>query len=220
MIPLFFASIYTSMSQSLSAIESLGQGTYLFYSCLTTAGLTINNEINQLSEGVMILAVVAMTIGGGMGSTSGGVKQYRFVIAFKALYWSLRDRAASKRKFFSHNVYRLGKTREITRAEISESYGYLILYVTVLVIGGLAITILGKNQTGYTAADCLFEFSSALSSGGITAGVTAGSGLPLGNVIAIRWILAFGMLAGRLELICLYYAFYRMGRDILRKPTY
>lgn len=215
LIPLFFTAIYTSLSQSLSVMDSLGEGTYLVFSCLTTAGLNISQDINVLGEATLILCVVAMTIGGGMGSTSGGIKQYRFVIAFKSMYWSLRDRTTSKRQYNPHPIYRLGQIKEVDQKEISEAYGYMILYISVLVTGGLILTILGMNE--YSASDCLFEFSSALSSGGITTGLLAGKGLPDGNVIAIKWILSCGMFAGRLEIACIYYAFMGIGRKIVHK---
>lgn len=63
---------------------------------MTTTGFSTTTDIKQLGEAALILSIIAMTIGGGMGSTAGGVKQYRFVVAYKALYWSLRDRLSSK----------------------------------------------------------------------------------------------------------------------------
>ena len=96
----------------------------------------------------------------------------------------------------------------------------MILYVTIMMVGGTIITILGKNTDGYSAIECIFEFASALSGTGLSVGVTTGVGLPIANAVAIRWVLVFGMFAGRLELICIYFAFYRLVRDILRKPTF
>lgn len=214
LIPLFFTAIYTSLSQSLSFLDSLGEGTYLVFSCLTTTGLSIYPNISGLGEAALILCVVAMTIGGGMGSTSGGIKQYRFVIAFKSMHWSLRDRTTSKRQYNPHSVYRLGERKEIGNEQISEAYGYMILYISILVLGGLALTILGMNK--YPASDCLFEFSSALSSGGITTGLLNATDIPYGNIIAIRWILMVGMFAGRLEIVALYYAAHGMMRKVFR----
>lgn len=220
MIPLFYTSIFTSLSQQLSVLDSWREGTYLYFSALTTTGFSTTTDIKQLGEAALILSIIAMTIGGGMGSTAGGVKQYRFVVAYKALYWSLRDRLSSKRKFYPHTIYRLGESKEINKLDFLESYGYLILYVTIMMVGGTIITILGKNTDGYSAIECIFEFASALSGTGLSVGVTTGVGLPIANAVAIRWVLIFGMFAGRLELICIYLAFYRFVRDILRRPTY
>lgn len=222
-IPLFFVTILSSKNGVDDPILALGDGAFLFFSSITTTGFSTINKISTLGQGAIIMSIIMMTIGGGLGSTAGAIKQYRIVTGFKAFYWSIRDHRAPKNKVFPHFVYRLGTKREVGYDEAIESFGYIILYVSVLLAGGIAISII--SQGVFSASDSLFEFASALSGTGLTVGVTQGvntiTGASLSNnsLIAIRWILTAGMFAGRLEILCIYFAFYRIIRDIFRKET-
>ena len=84
----------------------------------------------------------------------------------------------------------------------------------MLLVGTIAIAILGRGE--FSASDALFEFASALSGTGLSAGVTS---LRWANSVAINWVLTFGMFVGRLEIIAVYFAVFRLIRDILRKET-
>ena len=136
---------------------------------------------------------------------------------------------APKSKYYPHTITRLGQTREIEQMEIYESLGYIILYITIMLLGGVSLAMISGGV--YGASDCLFEFASALSGTGLSVGVTNGlvwqeasgtmvlAGLAMPQMLAIRWVLVAAMFAGRLEITCIYFAFFRIVRDILRKET-
>ena len=221
-IPLFTVSIFNSLSQigeNNALATSFEEGIFLFVSSMTTTGFNTATDIVKLGQGAILLSIIVMTIGGGMGSTAGAIKQYRFVIAFKALYWSIRDRLSNKNYVFPHHVYRLGEDKEVSQSEIFEAYGYIILYITVSVVCTLTMVILGQGNETFSVTNCYFEFANAISSAGLTIGVSQGTGLPVANVKAIRWILTFGMFVGRLEILPVYFAIFRGTRDLLRKET-
>lgn len=221
-IPLFFFAVWSTNYVNAGELESisftpsyaLGEGTFLFFSAITTTGFTTIAPMKTLGEASIILAIVMMCIGGGMGSTAGAIKQYRFIIALKAFYWSIRDRLAPSNKFYPHTIYRLGKNREVTKDTVYEAYGYIIIYIAVLLVGSIIITILGRGE--FSASDALFEFASALSGTGLSSGVTS---LSWANSVAINWVLTVGMFVGRLEIIAVYFAVFRLVRDILGKET-
>lgn len=224
-IPLFFACILRNGIDGMSSnpLMALGDGAFLFFSSITTTGFSTVSEISAFGSGAILLATVMMTIGGGMGSTAGAIKQYRIVVLFKGLYWSIRDKLAPKNKIFPHTTYRLGETRDVDNVTVYDSAGYALLYLVVLVLGSVLILITTNGE--YTVGNAFFEFASALSGTGLTVGVTSGvntvsgvavTGTPL---IQTRWILAAGMFAGRLEIMCIYFAFYRFVRDIFRRET-
>ena len=206
-VPLFFAAIF---SQGINGLTSLGEGTFLFFTSITTTGFSTINDIKTLGEASIILSVVMMCIGGGMGSTAGAIKQYRLVLAFKSLYWAIRDRLAPSNKVYPHNVFRLGVDKEVAREEVYESYGYMVVYIAALLAGTILIVIQGRGQI--QGADALFEFASALSGTGLSVGVT-------GYSTSINWILVVGMFIGRLEILPVYFAFFRLFRDVFRKET-
>ncbi len=228
-IPMFFGAVMTSKITSNDPFLALSDGAFLFFTSISTTGFSTVSHIKALGEAAVLLAMIMMIIGGGMGSTAGALKQYRVVIAFKSLYWSIRDRLAPKSKYYPHTITRLGQTREIEQMEIYESLGYIILYITIMLLGGVSLAMISGGV--YGASDCLFEFASALSGTGLSVGVTNGlvwqeasgtmvlAGLAMPQMLAIRWVLVAAMFAGRLEITCIYFAFFRIVRDILRKET-
>lgn len=215
-VPLFAISILTSSNNSLSFWDAVGEGTFNFISHLSTTGFSSATPIKSLGGGALFLGIICMIIGGGMGSTGGAIKQYRLVVAFKSFYWSIRDRLSPKIMVHPHNIYRLGNEREVNKDETFEAYGYIVLYLVVLCFGSLLILFL-SNDSIYSSADCFYEFASALSGTGLSVGITNDNSLF--NIMGIRWVLSVGMFAGRLEIICIYFAFYRTIRDIFRKET-
>ena len=214
-VPLFFFAVWSTNHNDLGLVsytplESLGEGTFLFFTSITTTGFSAVNEIKQLGEASIILSIVMMCIGGGLGSTAGAIKQYRLALAFKSFYWGMRDRLAPSNKVYPHNIYRLGVDKEVHKDEVYESYGYILIYIAALLTGTILIVILGRGNI--SGSDSLFEFASALSGTGLTVGVT-------GFSTAINWVLIVGMFIGRLEILPVYFAFFRLGRDLLRKET-
>ncbi len=219
-IPLFFLSIWLQPGFYDKPLNSLFEGTFYFFSSVTTTGFNSVTPIISLGHGAVLLATLMMCIGGGMGSTAGAIKQYRVVLAVKSLYWTIRDSIAPKRLVTPHDVYRLGKRRDASFAETHEALSYMLLYILFLLSGTILLVILGANGGENIAAlsfeNAIFEFSSALSGTGLSVGVT---NTAYYNTIAINWVLVIGMFAGRLEIMAIYFAFLRIVRDIFRKET-
>jgi Trk-type K+ transport system membrane component len=95
--------------------------------------------------------------------------------------------------------------------ESIEALGYITLYVTVLFAGGYLVTLFA----GTTFNDAIFEFSNALAGTGLTNGLCA----VCRDNSAFLWTMIVGMFAGRLEILPIYFAIYRIVRDGLRKET-
>lgn len=210
-IPLFVISALLG-GEDLSFGQAFVQSSFTYLSSITTTGFANVGNLKVLGGGVLLLVVLMNIIGGGMGSTSGGVKQYRVVLALKSFYWSTRESTASANKIYPHFVYRCGEEKEVKDEEIKNAFGFIILYIIVLFIGGTLVTIL--NNSGSSFTDSLFEFSNALACTGLSVGVSASA------TDAAKWVLIGGMFAGRLEIIVIYLAFFRSIRDLFRKETY
>ena len=217
-IPLFFiVALIARASSNIGIGQTFAESTFTFISAITTTGFSTAKDIGgvaglkTLGEGTLLLVTLMNIIGGGMGSTSGGVKQYRFVLAFKSFYWNTREASASSNKIYPHFLYRCGNDKEVQDDEIKNAFGFILLYVTVLFAGGLFVTMLNNGQSNF--GDSLFEFSNALACTGLSIGVSATA------TNAAKWIFITGMFAGRLEIIAIYFAFFRVFRDILRKET-
>ncbi len=214
-IPLFFVAALAGNGWK-DPLNALTTGSFTFISALTTTGFTnvsgvfgSVSTITKIGEGVIFLVVIVNIIGGGMGSTAGGVKQYRLAVIGKSFYWVTREKLSSSNIIFPHYVWRFGEQKEIKEKDIADSFGYMFIYVLLLFVGAFFISVFDK----YTFGESLFEFSNALSSTGMS------NGICVGGSIATKWILIAGMFAGRLEILGIYFAFYRITRDIFRKET-
>lgn len=213
MIPLFVASILLA-GKNYSVGDAFRYGTFTFFSNLTTTGFANIPSVVSLGNGVLFLVVFLNIIGGGIGSTAGGVKQYRVAVAIKSFYWSIRYRISPKKYIYPYYVWNKGEQKYLAPEQSLEAYGYIILYTTCLLFGSFLVLLFSMGGgLNFSYGETLFEFSNAISCTGLSNGLTAQANT------GMLWVLAIGMFAGRLEIIPIYFACYRGVRDILRKET-
>ncbi len=148
-----------------------------------------------------------MLLGGCAGSTGGGLKFARFLVLIK------QTKGEVRRKIFPHLVpdVRLnGERLEMT--VVHQTMAFLVIYICTIIIGTLALPFL-------SSMDWDTAFSATLSA-------ISNVGPGLGNVgpsctynwmsPAAKYLLAFIMIAGRLELYTVFVVlmprFWRTGR--------
>lgn len=222
LLPLFIISFLTTKNPltetNYTVAESFRYGTFAFMTGMTTTGYTnLPVGLALAPYGVIFLIVCTNVVGAGMGSTAGGVKLYRVGVAAKSYFWTLRKKVSKKRYIFPNYIWRFGDRKEVSSYDANEAFGYIILYIIVLFVGAFLVSILGPLNNpmnyDYNLTNSLFEFSNALSSTGLSNGLTHAANP------AVMWVMIVGMFAGRLEILAIYYAFFRVARDILRKET-
>jgi trk system potassium uptake protein TrkH len=135
-----------------------------------------------------------MIIGGGAGSTAGGVKLIRAVIAYKWIRWSLRRNFLPPRAIISVRLGdRLLEKEEIVKI-VSESSLIIILWFLFLFTGICVLSSVVGPQ--FQLGEVMFEVASAQGNVGLTTGI-ANAGMPcIGKVMLI-----LNMWIGRLEII-------------------
>lgn len=162
-------------------------------SVITTTGFSLGDYSLWGSFAFMLFFYLSF-VGGCSGSTTGGLKIFRFQVAFTLLRGSLTQlvhpRAVIKQKYNNHHI-----DEEIVRSILTFSFFFAI---TIGVIA-LSLSLLGLDPiTALTGA--------------ATAVCNLGPGLgpiigPAGNFSSLpdaaKWILSLGMLLGRLEIITL-----------------
>lgn len=171
--------------------EALTHVTFNVVSVVTTTGYASDDY--SLWGPLAFVAFFHLTfVGGCSGSTSGGLKIFRFQVAALMLRHQMRFLVHARGVFASRYNGRV-LTEDITRSVVAFSFFFL------LTIGGLA---LGLALLG-------LDFVTALS-GAATAVANVGPGLgdiigPSGNFEplpeAAKWLLCVGMLLGRLEIL-------------------
>ncbi|MDD4483059.1 MAG: TrkH family potassium uptake protein [Methanoregula sp.] len=172
---------------------ALGQGLFMTVSALTTTGFQIADIGTWASVTLLFLAMLIF-IGGAAGSSSGGIKLNRVVLAFRALVWWFR------RLFVSGKVLIPFKSegRVIPRAtaELETAKTLLVIILSVLVIFVATLVVIQFHITTFPINDVLFDVISAFSTCGMTTGYVSSSMPALS-----KWVFILVMWVGRLEVI-------------------
>lgn len=207
----------SSIDGPISYFTSLRYSAFQIISCLTTTGFGNVPNIAYLGPGVIYLSILAMIIGGGVGSTAGAIKQYRVVIILKELKWSIKYKLTPRRQLYPHNVTRAGKTVEVTPEVFKDASLYASLYIVVLFVLSLALVFLPN----ISITDSIYEVSSALSGTGnsILDFLAYKANNTLYCYDILLWILSLAMLLGRLEIMPFYYFLVRTIKDIAHQET-
>lgn len=195
----FFVLFFTCLLVTLwywikfnhSFIDSLRIVSVSIVSIISTAGFAVEDYSLWGSFAIMIFFYLTF-IGGCSGSTTGGIKIFRFQVCITLLKTNLKQlihpRAVLPQKYNGHNL-----DEEIVRS---------ILTFTSFVAFAIAGIALFLSFLGYDLITSL--------SGAIATICNVGPGL--GNIIGpssnysslpdiAKWVLSFGMLLGRLEII-------------------
>lgn len=168
-------------------------------SVVTTTGVALGDYTLWGSFSILLFFYLTF-IGGCSGSTAGGLKIFRFQVAYVLLKANLQQlvhpRAVIKQQYNGHNL-----DEDIVRSMITFSFFFS---VTIGVIA-LGLTLVG------------LDWVTALT-GAATAVCNVGPGLgpiigPVGNFStlpdAAKWLLTIGMLLGRLEILTVLVLFTR-----------
>ncbi len=164
------------------------QGFLLGVSAQSTSGFS-SFDIQGLDTAAQLVLILAMTIGGGTGSTAGGLKLIRLLIVLRLIQVSLQRITAPPRAVL---LPRLNGLR-LDEEDISGVLVLIGLWISVMV-GSWWIFLLH----GEPPLDSLFEVVSAMGTVGLSSGVTRPDLSPV-----LKIVLCVDMLLGRLEIIAL-----------------
>jgi trk system potassium uptake protein TrkH len=147
--------------------------------------------------------IILMLIGGGAGSTAGGIKLYRIYLLIKAFLWNLKRKFLPEHMVNEDFVYRPEGKLFIEEKYISEASNYAFIYMVTLFLG---VCIMLAH--GYSLQDSLFEFASSLGTVGLSIGITLPTTPPV-----VLWAQIVGMLFGRLEIYVIFIAGIKIFKD-------
>lgn len=157
-------------------------------SALSTTGFSTVNYNNWNSLGWLVL-IVLMIVGGGTGSTAGGLKQYRVYALYHGLLWELRRMWLPANAVTEADIWVGENRRFLSDRDLGQIGVFVALYLASLLLGAGVLC-----SYGYPLKEGLFEFASALGTVGLSVGVTT-TGAPTG----LLWVEIVGMIFGRLE---------------------
>jgi len=204
-IPLFTISFLNVYQGDLW--HSLRYSSFQMISAITGTGYQTIPTFIGIPTFVFGGLILLMVLGAGLGSTAGGMKQYRVALAGKSLIWSVKEQLAHKKIIRAHFINRLGTKSIVEKEDIIQNHAFLMVYIVVLLIGSMIFTLYG-----HSFENSLFEFASALGTVGLSVGI-AGAGAPNG----ILWTSTLGMFLGRLEFYVIFVAIAKIVVDISKK---
>ncbi len=181
-------NVRNSVFQLVSALSTTGFGTVDFATWPIFANLFV---------------IFFMLVGGGTGSTAGGIKQFRIYIVLKSIYWEIKQHFSPEKRVNENYVWRGEDKIYIQDRSIREIANYIILYLLTYLTGVFIFL-----AEGYSLRDSLFEFGSALGTVGLSIGITG----PNASGV-ILWTEIFGMMLGRLEFLVIIFALTKLFRD-------
>jgi trk system potassium uptake protein len=185
-----------------TAEKSLRVAVFESVSAITTSGLATVDYRAWPDIGWLVL-IVLMLIGGGVGSTSGGLKLMRAYILYKAVIWEIK-RAFMPPHMVNEPAIWTGDKRELLNdKQVRQTALYAGLYIAIFVTGSLIFVAFG-----FPLRESMFEFASALATTGVTGGVTSPTLHPF-----LLWVQIAGMLLGRLEFFAIIVGFLKIGSD-------
>jgi trk system potassium uptake protein TrkH len=178
-----------SLLPRLSLGEALGKASFHTASILTTTGF-FSADYSLWPPAAQAVTLFLMFVGGCSGSTAGGIKVIRHVILAKQAGNEM------KRLLYPRGVFSIRLNRKVgSKSVVYGVAGFVFLYLAIVLIVSLIVSGSGL--------DLLSSFSlAALTLGNVGLGLGAtGPGAVLKELPeAIKWLLSFVMIAGRLEL--------------------
>ena len=184
-------SLWYWLNHDSSLLDSLRIVTFSVVSVVTTTGFAVDDYTQWGGFAVMVFFYLTF-LGGCSGSTSGGLKMFRFQVAYALLRANLKQlvhpRAIIRQQYNGHTL-----DEEIVRSILTFSF-----FIT-MTIGLLALCL---AMLGLDPITALTGAASAVCNVGPGLGPIIG---PAGNFStlpdAAKWLLSVGMLLGRLEII-------------------
>lgn len=183
-------SLYLAVAHRMPLADAVRYGSFNIVSVMTGTGFS-TTAYDQWGGLAVSLFFFAMFIGGCAGSTTCGIKIFRFQVLFNTVGAWIRRLNRPHGVFVPHY-----NRRPIPAAAISSVMSFLFLFLAVWVALSVGLAMAG------------LDYITALSGAG-TALANVGPGLgsvigPTGNFASLpdpaKWLLSLGMMMGRLEL--------------------
>jgi trk system potassium uptake protein TrkH len=176
--------------------KSVRHGFFQVISIITATGFATDDYLLWPAQGWIIIFLL-MFVGASVGSTGGGIKVIRHVVAFKNFMASL------KRLVHPNAIILIRVNGErIEEENVSAITSFIVLYLVTFIAGAIVLTFLGVDPV--TAATSVLTTMGGIGPGFGTVG-------PASNFASIpefgKVLLSFLMILGRLELTTVFVLF-------------
>jgi trk system potassium uptake protein len=201
-------------SQLYTPDKALRTAVFEATSALTGTGFTTVDTYHRWSDFGWIVLIVLMSVGGGTGSTSGAIKQYRIYVMYKALSWEFRKAFMPQHTINEPAIWQGERRTLLNDALVRRVAVYVFLYLVAFLVGSCIIA-----AHGFSMSESMFEFASALGTVGLSVGVVTPDAPD-----SLLWTQTFGMYLGRLEFFAVIIGVVKLLRDarsiFIQQPVY
>lgn len=195
---LFVPLMALPLSGSMGFGAGLRHALFNAASALSTTGYATMSYENwpSFTIGLMILL---MLIGGGIGSTAGGLKLTRVYLILRMIGLNVKRKLLSQRCVDAPTYVKAQGRTKIDGELCSDTVGFVGCYLLLFLAGALLLTL----TAGCGLETAMFEFASALGTVGLSIGLTG----PMTNNATLI-VEMIGMILGRLEIFIVLTGFY------------
>ena len=210
-VPLMALSLSSELGMGFG--EGLRHALFNASSALSTSGYATMNYENWPSFAIGLM-ILLMLIGGGIGSTAGGLKLTRVYLILRMIGQNMKRKLLPQRCVDAPTFVKAQGRTKIDEELCSETVGFVGCYLLLFVAGALLLTL----TAGCGLEKAMFEFASALGTVGLSIGLT---GTATNDATLI--VEMVGMILGRLEIFIVltgaYYGLHEiksLGRKLSR----
>lgn len=195
-IPLTGLSLMQSLD--ISFLEGQRRAMFDIVSALSTSGYCSMSYVDWpgFAKGMMILM---MLIGGGVGSTAGGLKLNRVYLMMRVMILNVKKKMYPINDVKAPYYYKAQGRSSIDEQTKEDTTGFFVTYLLIFIVGSLLVTI----TANCTLTEAMFDFASSLGTVGLSMGIT---GPTTNNATLI--VEMMGMLLGRLEIFIVFTGIY------------
>ena len=168
-------------------------------SALSTTGFS-TMAYTDWPEAAVGMMILLMLIGGGIGSTAGGLKLTRVYIMLRLVWENVKERMVSRQVVTSPSYETAQGKVKIDAKLTNQIVGFVTMYGLIFAVGSLLLTI----TANCSLKDAMFDFASSLGTVGLSIGITNPSTNEASLLIEI-----VGMILGRLEIFGVLLGFVR-----------
>ena len=183
-------AVSLSHGLDISFTEGLRRSAFDVISAMSTSGYSTMSyaEWPHFAIGVLILMMI---IGGGIGSTAGGMKLSRVYLMLRMTATNIKHRLSPANNVEAPQYVKAQGKTPINKDLEEDTTGFIMSYLVIFITGSLLITV----TANCTLTEAMFDFASSLSTVGLSIGIT--NPMTNGATLIIEMI---GMLLGRLEI--------------------
>ena len=187
---LLFVTVFFNSNEYNSIIKVFTDSVFTTISLLTTTGFGTIDYITEWPESTHVFIFFLLFIGGTAGSTTGGIKIIRTILVFKYISYEIKKLIHPKGVY---NIKLAGNV--VPDSVVKTTLGFYLFYIFIFIFTAIIFALFGN--------DLLLSLSASASAIG-NIGPGLGEIGPSGNWAhfnpILKWISAFCMLLGRLEI--------------------